>query len=359
MTAADGAGQAVWETDEFRDRALTWIDAALAEHDLRRTGEVEERVRNWAAVYRVPTDGGVFWFKAEGRGQAFEAPLYPLLQRLVPDRVLHPLAVDVQRAWLLLPDGGTILRQTLGDGAEAADAMAGFLPEYARLQIELMPHVPELLAVGVVDMSPAVMLRRFDEALVVAKRYVDVVVARGGETTSPHPSPRSAAEVQAAYDRIVERRDRVERQCRLLSNGAVPPSLQHDDLHDGNVFATAPDAPPRFFDWGDAVVAHPFATLLITLRVLCDEAGVLSDDPVVHQVRDAYLEPFGLYASHAELVELLEAACDVGKVTRSLTWARELRAMPADQAAEFAANQFYWLEELTVDDYLGSPPDAD
>ena len=105
-----------------------WIDAYV-----ERTGEVTGRTRPWATVLRVPTADGPVWMKAARSGTAFEAPLYELLAREVPERVLTPLAVDVERSWLLLPDGGP----SLGEREEGEGAFITALVEYGRLQRRL------------------------------------------------------------------------------------------------------------------------------------------------------------------------------------------------------------------------------
>ena len=51
-------------------------------------------------------------------------------------------------------------------------------------------------------------------------------------------------------------------------------SLDHGDLHGNNVLVASGDGPIRLFDWGDAVVAHPFATLTTTLGSIGHHAGV-------------------------------------------------------------------------------------
>jgi hypothetical protein len=48
--------------------------------------------------------------------------------------------------------------------------------------------------------------------------------------------------------------------------------VQHDDLHDGNVFGG--DCGHRFFDCGDASVSHPFLSLLVSLRMAARALGV-------------------------------------------------------------------------------------
>jgi len=286
--------------------AVAWID----EH-VERTGEVElVRARPWATVLRAPTAGGMVWMKASGSGTAFEVPLYRVLAREVPERVLTPIASDVERAWLLLPDGGA----SLGEQGAGSDAVVAALVEYGRLQRRLEPFVDEMLALGVPDMRPAVMPARFHEALTAA----------GGLPA-----------VEAMEPTVVG-------WCERLAASPVPASLDHNDLHPWNVLDG-----PRYYDWGDSVVAHPFAAMLVPL-------SMLKRDRVA--ARDAYLEVFGDVAPHDVLVETLELACRVAKIARTLTWDRAIQASrekgePVDP--DWATAPAETLAGLLDDDPLG------
>jgi hypothetical protein len=90
----------------------------------------------------------------------------------------------------------------------------------------------------------------------------------------------------------------------------VPPSVQHDDLHDANVFVA--DGRHRFFDWGDASVAHPFLSLLVPLRVAAQRWGCRTGTASLLRLRDAYLEPWSAYGSPAELREQCAVALPGG-----------------------------------------------
>jgi aminoglycoside phosphotransferase (APT) family kinase protein len=48
--------------------------------------------------------------------------------------------------------------------------------------------------------------------------------------------------------------------CEELEGAAVAPTLDHNDLHPWNIFAGGAES-VRFYDWGDSVGAHPFASL--------------------------------------------------------------------------------------------------
>jgi hypothetical protein len=305
-----GRGVAVWSTAEWRASAVAWIDRRLAAAGIVRTGEVDQsRVRPWSTVLRVPTSAGTVWFKAAGAATAFEAGVVPLLARVVPDAVLAPTGTEPARGLLLFPDGG----QTLGEraqGAELVDGLVAALAQYGRLQRAVAPHVGELLALGVPDMRPAVMPQRFAEAL----RVVGEVGKRAGR--------REAA---VLLERVAPLAAIVEDWCERLAASPLPPSLDHNDLHPRNILGTG-GADVRFYDWGDAVVAHPFAAMLVPLGFVQRRLGADLDDPRFVRARDAYLGVYADLAPREELADTLALACRVAKIARVLTWDRAVRS---------------------------------
>ncbi len=129
----------------------------------------------------------------------------------------------------------------------------------------------------------------------------------------------------------------------------IPLSLQHDDLHDGNVFVRNGY---RFFDWGDAYLGHPFALLLVALRVAADRFTLPHGDPALLRLRDAYLEPWSGFAPHAQLVREVELAIRVAKVARALSWQRALLDADADALAEWGDAVSGWLTEMLEPDVI-------
>jgi len=295
------------------------LDHRLGAAGIARTGEVTQpRVRPWGTVLTAPTTRGPVWLKAPGRDTVFEVALYELLERVAPQWIVPPIAVDTARGWVLLPDGGTPLGEGL-DSTELVDTLAAVFPTYGQLQRELMPRVPSLLSVGVVDMRASVMSKRFDEAVEAVGHYV----ARHDEE-------------KETYRRVLGMRDTFVGWCERLTHASVAPSLDHNDLHPWNIFMV--DGTPRFYDWGDSVVAHPFASMLVGLGML----RVGEDAVEVRRVRDAYLDVFTDLAPRAELIAELELAVRVSKVARALVWQRAL----SDQPGEFAAAPLKHLASL-------------
>jgi hypothetical protein len=305
------------------DHMTAWLDDRLMQAGVTRTGTVEvARVRPWGTVLRAPTSGGTVWMKATAPGTRFELAVYAVLSEVAPAHVVVPLAIHEARGWLLLPDGGPSLGERF-DGTALTEAMAAALPQYAALQRAAAPRAGRLVDAGVADMRPARLPQRFAEALAIARRWVE----RDGDDAD-----------RATLARLDGLHATVAEWSRRLDAAPAVPSIDHNDLDSHHMLA-APDSglrPARFYDWGDAVVAHPFASLHLPLG--------MAEPGDVERLRDAYLEPFADLAPHRELVATLELACRLAKIPRALVWHRATAAGGVPVAWERAP--FTCLESL-------------
>ncbi|WP_155368688.1 phosphotransferase [Catellatospora vulcania] len=308
-------------------QVLGWIDETLAGAGLRVTGPVEQtRVRPWSVLAKVPVGGRTVWFKANGHCSTYEARLLDALGRWAPGRVLEPIAIDGERGWSLLPDGGRTLRETASDDPVHWEDL---LARHADLQRDLVPRAAEMIALGVPDMTASQLPGHFADLL------DDPLV--GGSL----PAERlGALRAYVPEYRVL---------CERVAASVVPVSVQHDDLHDANVLV---GDGYRFFDWGDASVAHPFAVLLIAMRVAADRYDLKPGDPVLARLRDAYLEPWTGYGTRAELAAEVEPAVQTAKVSRALSWQRSLEGAEAGPLAEYGPAVPGWLEELLAPNVL-------
>jgi len=297
-----------WVQPAFLAEATAWIDARLAERDLEQTGEIEQpHVRWWSTVLRVPTGGGDLWFKANAWPHAFEAGLLAILERVHPGHVPELVAFDVDSGWLLMRDGGERLRELVGSPRDLPH-WESLLPEYAELQQALAPHLDELLGTGVPDERLAVLPGHIQALL--DDREACMVGRENGVTEDEYRRLRALVP------------DFAERCVRLAAYG-IPETIQHDDLHDGNVFVR--DGRYLFFDWGDSCVSHPFQSLVVAMRALVYRLELPPGGPEILRLRDAYLEPFAHYGGHADLVEAVDLAYYIGTAQRSLSWNRFIR----------------------------------
>ena len=143
--------------------------------------------------------------------------------------------------------------------------------------------------------------------------------------------------------------------CAAGASGSPPhrcrASLDHNDLHERNVLVDEAGG-IRFYDWGDSVVAHPFAAMLRAAR----PGAARGRRRRVLRARDAYLDVFSDRAPRAELVETLELACQVGEDRRALTWERALRPRASRARRSTRTGRAAPLETLAMvldDGYLG------
>ena len=323
----------VWSSAGWQAEAVGWADQRLAERGLLRTGEVAQpHLRSWSTVLRIPTSDGTVWLKAPGPGTAFEVDLYPLLVGAAPDAVLHPLAIDHDRRWLLLPDGGVPLGE-VAKGPALVEALVPAVRAYARLQRRLAQHVDDLLAIGLLDLRPHAVPQRFTECVADAADYV----ARRGD-----------GEEMATLERVRQLDLTVRQWAEELSESAVPASLDHNDLHPWNLLCPADNGHARVYDWGDAVVGHPFASLMVALAWLTDpEGGAFDPDgPEVRRVRDAYLGEFTDLAPRADLLRSVELTAHAAKIGRALSWIRVLQGAGEARTGELAGAPLRWLSRL-------------
>lgn len=244
-----------------------------AKRQVRVTGPVDPAFeRPWAAVWRVPTDGGPAWLKVCGPAQDFEPRPTSVLAGRWPDRLPRVLAHDPERGLLLLADAG----KQLGIGGDPARWLA-VLPAYAELQRGEAAHVEAHLAAGVPDRR----LARWPELL-------DALLALD--------LPLGAAE----EERLRSFGQRLGELCAELECAGIPETSQHDDLHGNNLFVDG--SATRILDWGDSCISHPF----LSFRVTWVHLFLPTDDPWRARLRDAYLEPWGRPAELGDAFELAQ-----------------------------------------------------
>ncbi|WP_405063482.1 aminoglycoside phosphotransferase family protein [Kribbella sp. NBC_01505] len=266
-----------WDHAAWRREATGWLVEQLDQLGIRETGPMRVRLRPWSVIVRVEA-AEPLWFKANPAGSAFEPALTRRLAQLVPDHVLTPYAVDAERGWSLLPDGGQLLRDVEREPRHWAEALG----QYAEFQRALVDHVHELDQLGVPDGRPAVLPELFDQ-------------------------------LAGADQRLRKLRPELVEWCTELASFGIPDTIDHADLHENQIFT---GDRYTFFDWGDAVVAHPFCSLLVPIERAAHELG----PEVIPRLRDAYLEHWP--GDSRTLRRAADLAWQLGSLTRATSWQR-------------------------------------
>jgi len=181
------------------------------------------------------------------------------------------------------------------------------LEAYARVQIACEDEVDALLAAGLPDRRLPTLPGAYDDLLA----QLDGVDARLPE----------AGEIADLCDR--------------LGAFGIRETVQHDDLHDGQVFLGA--GVHQVLDWGDACVSHPFFTLAVTLEgVIAWGVDDVQGSEPTEPYRDAYLEPFRAYDT-SELLALAQTARRLGWLCRALN---SRLSQPSDESTMLRLRMF-------------------
>ncbi|GGS54215.1 hypothetical protein GCM10010221_61700 [Streptomyces parvus] len=100
-----------------------------------------------------------------------------------------------------------------------------------------------------------------------------------------------------------------------------------------------------FFDWGDALVGHPFCSLLVPARAARERCG----PEVLPRLRDAYLEPWtGGGVTAAGLRRAVSLAWRLAALGRAASWGRMFPVPPGGPGVAGDAEGAYWLRELAA-----------
>jgi hypothetical protein len=231
---AAGPGAAPWTAPGWHAEAGGWLRAAVG----LPPGPVEQ-VRTWSlsAVLRTATPTGYVYLKVSAARPLFadEPRVTAALAARFPGRVPAPLAVDPGRRRLATADFG----EPLGWETPKENRL-GLVRDFARLQIDSVGAVEDLLAAGGVDRRDG----RHDAWLT-------------GPDTRRHLPADEYDRLQAWLPALPGRR------AELASYG-LPDTLLHGDMHPGNAART--ESGHLFFDWTDAAAGHPFLDMFLLLR---------------------------------------------------------------------------------------------
>jgi hypothetical protein len=187
---------------------------------------------------------------------------------------------------MLMEDGGRRLREVIAEERDMS-RWDDILDGAADIARAMEPDVERLIDAGVPDTRLAVL----------PDKYAALVAAEGVEQRFRDAVPR------------------VREMAEELASYGVTETLQHDDLHDGQVFVR--DDRQLILDWGDAVISHPFFTLSVTLEGVVawgvdDVENAVDIEPLI----DRYLHRYD--PERPELRDAFPLALRLGWVCRAV-----------------------------------------
>jgi len=328
----DQVTQLPWEEPDWLQQVIAWIEDQLANSGRESTGPVEVmHQRPWATFARVDTDKGTVYFKAPAPGSYYEAGVTEALTRWRPKNTVPILSVDLERGWLLSADAGATLRSA-SPSVVQVEHWVKLMPICVELQLQMAEHVPELLALGMPDRRLAKLPQLYTQLL------EDDENLRVG--LKPGLSPEE-------YRSLCDLPSQVAFMCEELNSYGFPETLTHEEVHDANILLTR-DGRYIFTDWSDSSVAHPFFSMLVTMRAAAHRLKLAENSPEMIRVRDAYLEPWTEFETREKLSAAYDLAYRLGMINRALSWQQGTGSLSREYKEQYADAVPEWLQDFLI-----------
>ena len=326
----------LWTQSGWLDEATAWIRAELERQGIQLLGPVDQpHTRPWSTVLRAPTSDGDVYLKAVPPMLRHEVAVTVELSRVSPHCIPQVRASDPERGWMLLSDSGTRLRDIIRPTRDIRPWFS-VLPLYAELQMALSVDVDAFIGLGTPDRRLTLLPRLYEQLL--ADREILRIDQSTGVTSEEYERLRSLTPHLAAT-------------CSELAQCAIPDSLHHGDLHDGNIFVH--HGRYLFFDWGDCSITHPFFSFRTVMVSNENSLGLAEDAPEQEQLRDMFLEPWTRVQSQERLQAAFLLAKRVWMIPTALTWHRILA-----NSGEPAREQYAEPIPALLKEYLGAQNDT-
>ncbi len=316
-----------WQESSWHDQSTAWLRTKFKHHQIELISQPTMiHSAPWSVVYRLPTNKGHYYFKALCPALIHEPRLTHQLFRWQPEIIQPVLEIEPDRGWMLMPDGGTTLRQCLGSNL-TINYWKKILPAYARFQQAMIPHRQELFDLGVKD-------RR----LSILPELASALSSDRGALCIGMPDGLT----QLEYDALLNALPKLQILCDKLAQIGIPETLQHDDFHDGNIFVVQNGF--RFFDWAESFIAHPFFTLVVTLRSIAYRFDLEENSPEMRELVDIYLREWLDFAALDRLYEAFDLAMVLGRINRALTWHMVVSTLPEPHRTKEANAVPGWIQ---------------
>ena len=304
-----------WAVPGWFRAASDWMKSQLAGQGYVLTGSIEQ-LKSWgiSCLLRVQTDRGMVFFKVATALPLFgnEPALLKALSERFPDYVPAPVAVEPSQRWMLMNSFGSELR--LKPSLEQYERT---MQRFGQLQLQAASAVDDLLAVGCLD-------RR----LHVLATQIDPLLQDGAVLALI--SAEEATQLRALAPRL-------KAMCAELAAYSVPYSLNHGDLHSGNITAET----LLFFDWTDACIGHPFLDLCTVM------AEVDDDFPDGRErVLSAYLDQWRDYESPERLRQMWRLAEPLGALHQAVSYRHIMATLEPTSKEELSWGVPVWLQRL-------------
>lgn len=245
------------------------------------------RAMPWSIVTHFFTSKGSIYLKEMASLFSLEPTLIRALSEWDGDAVPRVIAMNKDLRCFLMEDAGIQLSTYLKTNFQM-DLLVKAVTMCATSQYKAVNQVDVLLSIGVPDWR----LSKLPEAYLQLLNQ-EAILQDDGLT---------AAEIKL----LRTLHPTVSTLCDRLSQYKIPETLEHTDFHDSNLLIK--DDHLTIGDWGDAVISHPFFSLVSYLNSVTRYYDVKERDERYVYLQNVYLNAWLEFASKDQLIEAFQLA---------------------------------------------------
>ena len=262
-----------WSYPGWLQEVNSWVEYVLAEKGIKKTGYmIPEKIWSISYVASVPTDRGVYWFKAAPKFFSVESTLTNWLHQNFSHITPSVVSIEKSQNWMLMED----FQGEDFNGISDRNKLSEYLELLGELQSTCSDRSTELETLGLRRNNPRLLIEFIDWLNSWPHDiYIDLDKEQRNLLIGSLPALRNSAEE--------------------LVNTNIQPTLEHGDMDASNAFVTNRGNVnrPIFMDWSDAVISHPFFTMSSFWGIGADEAFVAK----------SYLKAFTRFRPMEELLK--------------------------------------------------------
>lgn len=296
--------------------AIEWAQSYLLTHGYDLQGAPQMiRAMPWSVVTHFSTSKGSVYLKEMAPLFSLEPTLIKTLTQWDSESVPKIISINNDLSCFLMEDAGTPLSQYLKEDVNI-DILAKALAMCANSQRKAVDHVDALIALGVPDWRLANLPDLYRQLL-----KEEIILKADGVTGD---------EIKALHNLY----PRLVFLCEGLSKHNIQETLEHTDFHGNNIFIKNDQL--IIGDWGDAVISHPFYSLVSYLNSATRYHGLREGGGTYTYLQNIYLDKWGDVEAKEHLLEAFALSKKLKPVQIALSFIRVKMCPNFDSSFDFS-----------------------
>lgn len=227
-----------------------WAIHTLLQKEYNLLGDFEDvQATAWSSVSRILTSLGYVYLKLTPPLLGLEPTIIQILREKLQETV--PIIIDINKSLncFLMKDAGKPFYH-FNTSENRINIICDGISSYKNIQNKSIPFVNDFIKLGVPDWRIKNLPILYEK--LISKK--DLLIEDGFPET----------DINKLYLTL----DKCASYCEQLDKYRIPETLDHCDLHGGNILIDEKIRVVTIIDWGETVITHPFFSLSFLLRGL-------------------------------------------------------------------------------------------